>query len=143
MLKATSTVALKTPANGMPVPLPDRMVGFTMTMYDIVTNVVTPPTTSGFNRFNRFRRFGGFRSVGSRTRPSEPIEATEGLNPGSDAVSAEARGEDGLEVGFRARAGQIEIRFAERVDQGANHVRAADRDAAGRTDVRAETRSEE
>jgi len=29
-------------------------------MYDIVTNVVTPPTTSGFNRFNGFKGFKRF-----------------------------------------------------------------------------------
>ena len=44
MLKATSTVALITPENDMPVPGVDRMAGLTMTMYAIVTKVVTPPT---------------------------------------------------------------------------------------------------
>jgi hypothetical protein len=34
-------------------------------MYDIVKNVVTPPTMSGFNRFSRFSRFNGSCSVGS------------------------------------------------------------------------------
>ena len=46
MLKATRTVALSTPAKGMPVPLVDRMAGLTITMYDIVTNVVSPPIIS-------------------------------------------------------------------------------------------------
>ncbi len=32
MLKATSTVALSTPAKGMPVPLLERMAGLTTTM---------------------------------------------------------------------------------------------------------------
>jgi len=60
MLKATRTVALNTPEKGIPVPLPDRIAGLTTTMYDIVTNVVTPPTTSGFNRFNGFKGFKRF-----------------------------------------------------------------------------------
>lgn len=34
------------PENGMPVPLVERMAGLTMTMYAIVTNVVSPPMTS-------------------------------------------------------------------------------------------------
>jgi hypothetical protein len=32
MLQATKTVAVSTPANGMPVPLLERMAGLTMTM---------------------------------------------------------------------------------------------------------------
>src|SRR5215510_13401052 len=104
MPKATSTVALNTPAKGIPVPLLARMAGLTITMYDIVTNVVTPPTTSGFSRCNGFSGFTGSRSVGSRTGPTDPTELTEPIEPGSDAISSEPRGEDGLEVGFRARA---------------------------------------
>ena len=71
MLKATSAVALNAPENGIPVPLLERMTGLTITMYDIVTNVVTPPTMSrfnrfsGFSRFSRFSRFSGSCSVGS------------------------------------------------------------------------------
>jgi hypothetical protein len=42
----TSTVAVSTPLNGMPVPGVDRMAGFTMTMYAIVKNVVMPAITS-------------------------------------------------------------------------------------------------
>ena len=41
-----SSVALNTPANGMPVPVVARVEGLTITMYDIVRNVVTPPMTS-------------------------------------------------------------------------------------------------
>jgi hypothetical protein len=66
MLKATNTVALNTPAKGIPVPLPERTVGLTITMYDIVTNVVTPPTISRFSRFSGCSRFSGWCSVGSR-----------------------------------------------------------------------------
>ena len=46
MVKQTSTVAVNTPLNAMPVPEVDRIDGFTTTMYDIVRNVVTPPMTS-------------------------------------------------------------------------------------------------
>jgi hypothetical protein len=60
MLKATRTVALSTPANGIPVPLPARMEGLTITTYDIVRKVVMPPMISGFNRFNRFKEFKRF-----------------------------------------------------------------------------------
>ena len=65
MLKAISTVALNAPENGIPVPLLERMTGLTITMYDIVTNVVTPPITSGFSRFNGFSWFNRSCSVGS------------------------------------------------------------------------------
>src|SRR5512138_143710 len=68
-----------------------------------------------------------------------PIEPNEPIEPKSDAVSTEPRGKNGLEVGFRARAGQIEIRFAECVDQCANHVCPTDGDAARRADVSAQT----
>jgi hypothetical protein len=46
MLNATSTVALSTPENDMPLPGADRIAGLTMTMYAIVKKVVTPPTMS-------------------------------------------------------------------------------------------------
>jgi hypothetical protein len=46
MLNATSTVAVSTPENTMPVPGVARMDGFTTTMYDIVKKVVSPPMTS-------------------------------------------------------------------------------------------------
>ena len=46
MLDATSTVAVSTPENGMPVPGEARIAGFTTTMYAIVKKVVMPPTTS-------------------------------------------------------------------------------------------------
>jgi hypothetical protein len=41
---------VRTPENGSPVPGLDRMEGFTMTIYAIVTKVVTPPTTSAYRR---------------------------------------------------------------------------------------------
>jgi hypothetical protein len=46
MVLHTSTVAVRAPENVMPVPGVDRIVGLTITMYDIVKNVVTPPTIS-------------------------------------------------------------------------------------------------
>src|SRR5262245_55947265 len=103
MLKATSTVAVSTPANGIPVPDPDRIDGLTITMYDIVTKVVSPATISAFTEPGSA---GGFNDAG---------------RPWSDAVTAKACGQDRLQVGFRSRAGEIEVRLAERIDQRANH----------------------
>src|SRR4051812_1399040 len=111
MLKATSAVALSTPEKGMPVPLVDRIAGLTITMYDIVTNVVRPPMISCLSE--RSRRI-------------------------LHSISTEARGEDGFEVRLGARAGEIEIGLAQRIDQRADDVRAADGDAAGGADVSAE-----
>src|SRR5262245_28448164 len=54
-----------------------------------------------------------------------------------DAVPAEASGENRSEVGFGPRAGQIEIGFGQGVNQRADDMRAADRNAARRADVRA------
>ena len=49
MLLAIRTVAVNAPENGKPVPGEDRMPGLTTTMYDMVKNVVTPPTTSAYS----------------------------------------------------------------------------------------------
>src|SRR4026208_916975 len=63
------------------------------------------------------------------------MNLTNPLNPRPDAIASQARGKNRFQVGFRARAGQVEVRFAERVDQRANDVCAADRDATRRPDV--------
>src|ERR671918_436806 len=55
-----------------------------------------------------------------------------------DAVTSQARSQDRFEVGLRAGAREVEVGFAQGVDERANHVRAADGDAAGGADVGAE-----
>src|SRR5688572_6190118 len=71
---------------------------------------------------------GGFRLLAEESR-MRTRERT--LNP----VASEPCRQDGAEICFRARAGEIEVRLAQRVDQRTDHVRAADRDAAGRANV--------
>src|SRR5688572_30627591 len=46
IVAASSTVAVRTPENGIPVPGVDRIAGFTTTMYAIVKNVVMPAMAS-------------------------------------------------------------------------------------------------
>ncbi len=46
MLLAIRTVAVNAPENGIPVPVVDKMLGFTTTMYAIVKKVVMPPMAS-------------------------------------------------------------------------------------------------
>ena len=53
-------------------------------------------------------------------------------------MSAQPSAQHRLEVGFRPRASEIQIRFTECVDEGANDVRAADGHAAHGADVCAE-----
>src|SRR5688572_23567507 len=72
-----------------------------------------------------------------RRRPAAPV-ATHTRADDLHAVAAETRGEDRLEIRFRARARQVQIRFTQGVDERADDVRAADGDAAGGADVGAE-----
>src|SRR3989442_15487058 len=56
----------------------------------------------------------------------------------SDAVATEPGRQHRFEIGLRSRTGEVQVRLAQRIDQRANHVRAADRDATGRPDVGAQ-----
>src|SRR3954464_11208242 len=76
-------------------------------------------------------RIAGIRRRLMRAVPSRPQRSSRTL----DAIAAEACREDCLEVGLRAGARQVEIGFAERVDQRADDMGAADRDAARRANV--------
>src|SRR5216684_8810955 len=82
MLLAMSTVAVNAPENGMPVPGVERMPGLTTTMYAIVKNVVTPPTTSAYRlrshgaRIRVIERFRAWYHPPSLTRSSNELRRT-------------------------------------------------------------------
>src|ERR1041384_3772291 len=88
----------------------------------------------GRRPFNEFGWFGAIEPSNSLN----PLNLLNLLNPSSDAIAPEPRGQDGLEIGFGPCAGEIQIGFAQCVDRRANHVRPADGHAAGGADVGAE-----
>src|SRR5688500_9223316 len=55
-----------------------------------------------------------------------------------DPIAAEPRRQDGFQICLRPRAGEIEVRLGERVNQRANDVGPTNGDAARRPDVSAE-----
>src|SRR5690606_26728662 len=86
------------------------------TIYAIVTKVVRPPMTSA---------------------ASDARAGAAGAWPLA-VVMTESCSEHRLEIALRPRRREVEIRFAQRVDERADHVRAADGRAACGSDVSAE-----
>src|SRR3954468_15892118 len=96
--------------------------------------------TPSKNQVTVTRRSPGKRVACAADPPRDSRHNTWGPDPSVAlaAIPSKARRQDRFEVRFGPGAGQIEIGFAQGVDQRADHVRPADGNAARRADVSAQ-----